>query len=482
MSNFKVLVINPPSRYTKNVVRDVIYGCWCKGKRIGGGTVPPFFLISIATVLQKAGFDVTFLEAMAEQIPLNQIDVSPYKAVVTSTSTMSFGEDSYVLEYFKKQNPEILSVVYGSHTTFMPKAAVQRRSVDVAVRREPEYTVRDVLRAKRDGLDWRKTPGIAYLDPETGPVVNDRAEYLSVDDLPYLNTEFLPKDVHYFNPLVMRMPYMTLITSRGCPAVCSFCTAPFLYGTKTRFQSADRVLGEMEHLLSKGYREIYFRDETFFVDKDRDIQICEGIIKNKWDVVWICNTRVNEVSKELLKLAKEAGCHYIKFGVESGVQEILDNIHKGITVEETRQAFKWMNEVEIDSHAHTMLGSPGETLDTISTTINFITEIEPTTATFGVCTPYPGTPMFKMVEKRFPEIGDGTASDFSVLHTEGLYNQYYTSVDSKILETSIRRAYRSFYARPKYFVKTLKRVSNPEDFRRFTLAGAQVLDFAFRGE
>lgn len=482
MSNFKVLVINPPSRYATNVVRDVIYGCWCKGKRIGGGTVPPFFLISIATVLQKAGFDVTFLEALALHIPVDKIDVRQYQAVVTSTSTMSFGEDSYVLEYFKKQNPDLFSVVYGSHTTFMPKAAVQRTSVDVAVRREPEHTVRDVLLAKRAGLDWRGTPGIAYLDPKTGPVVNDRAEYVDIDELPYLNVDLLPDSIHYFNPLIKRMPYMTLITSRGCPAVCTFCTAPFLYGTKTRFQSADRVLGEIEHLVSKGYREIYFRDETFFVDKDRDVRICEEIIRNKWNVVWICNTRVNECSKELLKLAKDAGCHYIKFGVESGVQEILDNIHKGITVEETRQAFRWMNEIGIDSHAHTMLGSPGETEDTIEHTINFITEIEPTTATFGVCTPYPGTPMFKMVEKRFPEIGDGTASDFSVLHTEGLYNEHYTSVDSKILERGIRRAYRKFYARPKYFIKTLKRVANPDDFKRFTLAGTKVLDFAFRGE
>lgn len=482
MSNFKVLVINPPSRYATNVVRDVIYGCWCKGKRIGGGTVPPFFLISIATVLQKAGFDVTFLEALALHIPVDKIDVRQYQAVVTSTSTMSFGEDSYVLEYFKKQNPDLFSVVYGSHTTFMPKAAVQRTSVDVAVRREPEHTVRDVLLAKRAGLDWRGTPGIAYLDPKTGPVVNDRAEYVDIDELPYLNVDLLPDSIHYFNPLIKRMPYMTLITSRGCPAVCTFCTAPFLYGTKTRFQSADRVLGEIEHLVSKGYREIYFRDETFFIDKDRDVRICEEIIRNKWNVVWICNTRVNECSKELLKLARDAGCHYIKFGVESGVQEILDNIHKGITVEETRQAFRWMNEIGIDSHAHTMLGSPGETEDTIEKTINFITEIEPTTATFGVCTPYPGTPMFKMVEKRFPEIGDGTASDFSVLHTEGLYNEHYTSVDSKILERGIRRAYRKFYARPKYFIKTLKRVANPDDFKRFTLAGTKVLDFAFRGE
>jgi len=179
---------------------------------------------------------------------------------------------------------------------------------------------------------------------------------------------------------------------------------------------------------------------------------------------------------------KKAGCHLIKYGVESGVQELLDNVRKGIRLEDTRKAFALMHQVGIDSHAHMMLGIPGETEETIEQTIRFVNEIEPTTVTFGICTPYPGTPLYEEVAQVHPEIRDGSDSDLGALHKKGLFNSIYTELESDDLESAMKRAYQAFYARPSYIAKTIGRVKSLDDIKRFAKAGTKVLDFAMRGE
>lgn len=169
-------------------------------------------------------------------------------------------------------------------------------------------------------------------------------------------------------------------------------------------------------------------------------------------------------------------------GVESGVQQILDRVKKGINVDVTKDNFRWAKEIGISTHAHLMLGMPAETLETIKETVQFVKEIDPTTATFGICTPYPGTPLFEEVAIVHPEIEDGTSSDLSKLHTEGLFNEIYTSVSEEELKRAVKRAYRSFYLRPSYLIKALKRINNRDELKKVVIAGMKVLDFSVRGE
>jgi anaerobic magnesium-protoporphyrin IX monomethyl ester cyclase len=162
----QVLVLNPVSRVTKNVVRDVLYGCWCNGKRIGGGTVPPFGLLEIATILRNDGTETIFLDAQAEQKTFEQIVhlTSNIDVVAISTSTMTFTEDAGMLQELKEANPKLKTVTFGSHPTFMTQYTLAHPGVDIAVRHEPEFIVRDLIRAMRSGSDWQHTPGIAYKD------------------------------------------------------------------------------------------------------------------------------------------------------------------------------------------------------------------------------------------------------------------------------------------------------------------------------
>lgn len=481
----KVLVLNPASNLTKNVVRDVLYGCWCKGKRIGGATVPPFGLIMVATVLKRDGNDVIFLDAQAEQLNIDEIKIliKDIDMVVISTSTMSYREDALVLAELKKANEGLRTVVFGSHPTFLPQSALKYQSVDIIVRREPEYIIRDLIREMKNGdSSWKKVSGIGYREDERY-VVNDYYPFIeNLDELPYLDISFLPKGVDYFNPIVRHMPYITTSTSRGCPGRCTFCTAPLFDGMKIRYQSGSYVLGQIEYFILNGFKEIYFRDDTFLVNKSRDTQICNGIIERGYNISWICNARIGMVDKSIMELIKKAGCHLIKTGVESGVQEILDNVKKGIKINDTQQFFKWSKEIGIDTHAHVMLGMPGETADTLKRTIDFILNLRPTTVTFGICTPYPGTSLFEDVSKISPGLQDGTDSDFSRLHTSGLFNEYYTKLNRQDLERAVKYAYRRFYWRISYILETLNRITSIQDLKTFMIAGMNIFDFSLRGE
>jgi radical SAM superfamily enzyme YgiQ (UPF0313 family) len=468
-----------------NVVRDVLYGCWCKGKRIGGGTVPPFNHLVLAALLRQEGFSADFLDAQAEQIPPDRVAdrMSEYDFVVISTSTMSFIEDANYLSRLKEKNPGLKTAVFGSHPTFLPEYCLAHQGVDICIRHEPEFILRDLVRLMAAGEDWTAVQGIAWRNSGRA-VINEKYPLIeNLDELPFPDVSLLPPDIHYFNPLVRRTPYITSTTSKGCPANCIFCTAPAFDGHTYRHQSAERVLNQLEYFASQGIREVYFRDDTFFVIRKRDQAICRGIIDRGLDLTWLANARVSLIDSETMALAHKAGCHTIKFGIESGSQEILDEMRKGYRIERAHEVFAWARDMGMRTHAHVMLGNPGETRETVEKTIEYVLALAPTTATFGICTPYPGTPLYERVRAIHPEIGDGTASDLSRLHVTGLFNEHYTSLKRHELEGLVRRAYRRFYLRPGYWLQAVgEQVRGMDDIKRLSIAAVNVLDFILRGK
>ncbi len=481
----KVIVLNPQSKFSKNVIRDVIYGCWCKGKRIGGGTVPPLGLLMVSSILKNKGHSVRFLDASAEGKNIDQIAkiINDYQAVIILTSTMTVNEDAEVLLKLKEARPSLTTIVFGSHPTFRPKDTLAKIGIDIIIMGEPEFIAVDLLAAlERGDGSWRKVKGIGYKQDAEYKLNEGYPLMENLDELPFADRGMLPKGVDYFNPVVKKRPYTVMITSRGCLGQCTYCTVPSFYGARLRYRSAQNVIEELKNIQGEGYREVYFRDETFAFSKERVRQICCGMLDNKINISWICNARVGILDKDAIRLMKIAGCHLIKFGVESGVQEILDRVKKGISISQTREAFLWANEIGIDTHAHVMLGMPGESKKTIGETIKFIEEIRPTTVSYGICTPYPGSLLFKEVESRYPEIKDGSAVDLSTLHTKCFFNECFTSLSHEQLEKSVRRAYRSFYMKLSYVLSSLKRIRNINDLKRYFLAGLKIFDFSLRGE
>ncbi|MBI4100142.1 radical SAM protein [Candidatus Microgenomates bacterium] len=480
----KVLFLVPPSKFAKNVARDLVYGCWCRGKRIGGVTFPPVSLTLAATVLKNSGHQVCVLDAMATQTPLTTLKkkIHNFDAVVVLTSTSSINEDAQILKELKMANKNLKTIVFGGHPTAMPKETLSKPGIDIIIRREVELVLRDLINAFEKGKNWEEIKGIGFKK-KGKPVINDFYPLIeNLDDLPIPDRTLLPKNIHYFNPIVRKVPFTTMFSARGCPGLCVFCASPIFYGHRVRLRSAQSVLAEFEEIKRLDFKEVFIRDEIFTASKKRVLEICEGMIKKDLKISWICSSRIDSIDREMLKIMKRAGCHLIRFGVESGSQEILDNSKKGIRLTQTKKVFRWCRKFGIDTHAHLMIGMPGDTVGTIKKTIDFAVDLNPSLATFGICTPFPGTRLFTQVATRFPEIVDGSAADLSKLHTSAFYNRVFTEVSEEELGRLLRLAYRKFYLKPSLWLKWLTSIKSIGELRRATLAAAQVFDFAFRGD
>lgn len=483
----KVLALNPGSRHSKNVARDLLWGCWCKGKRIAGVQFPPLPLLYVGTILKEEGNEVHLLDAAGEGLDFEDVRErvrrEKYDLAFLISATMSFNEDAGTLADLKSVHPELKTAVFGAHATFKPHEALDQPGVDVIVRREAEWVVRDLVRAWNAGGDeWKSVKGIGFK--EDGEYrINDYYPFIqNLDELPIPDRSLLPQGIEYYNPIVKKVPATTALSSRGCPSLCTFCTAPSFYGPRYRARSPENCIEELTYLADLGFKEVFYRDELFTVMPKRTKAICEGILDAGIDLAWICSVKVGTVDREILGLMREAGCHMIRIGVESGNQELLDNVKKGVRVEEIEQTFAWCHEVGMDVHAHMMLGMPGETHDTIDRSLTFIDKIRPTTVTYGITTPYPGTPLYEDVVERYPELGDGSQIDVRTIHTNGSANEHFTGLAADELSRYVRQAYKRFYMRPGYMWKMLRRCNNVDDVRRLSLAGANVVDFVLRGD
>jgi anaerobic magnesium-protoporphyrin IX monomethyl ester cyclase len=479
------LFLKPPTGTNqRNVVRDFVYGCWCNGRRIGGMQMPPLNDLYAASHARQEGIEVAFLDAEMEADRYARLEADRFVdtlAVVVMSSTQSFRQDVRALERIKSLNPEVRSIVFGSHPTFMPNFCLKETAVDFIVLREAEATIRELLGALRDGTDTTSIQGLGYRAEDGSPVLTEARPLMDLDELTIPDRCLLPKDVTYFNPVVKRLPYTTMQTSRGCPARCIFCTAPTFYGNKYRFRSAENVLEELRQLQAAGYRQVIFRDETFTAHHRRTVEICEGMLREGMDLRWIANGRVDMVDVELMKLMKRAGCHMLKFGVETADDEMLKVYRKGTTCQQAEEALTRAHEVGLATHTHIIFGGPGETRETISNTMEFIRRMNPTTASFGIVTPYPGTELFDRVAQAKPDIGDGTASNMTNLHTLPFYADAMCTLPGEELSKAVTRAYRQFYFRPKYLLKRLLGFESFEEFMIQVVAGLNVSVFALTG-
>lgn len=479
----KTVVLNLGNKAIKNVVQDFVYGCWCSGRRIGGMQMPPLNLLYVATTLLESGVDVEFIDSVVNYSLIEKVkkEIKGIQAVIALSSTNSFQSDLKILREFKRLNKKLVIVLFGSHPTFMPEYCLEEGIVDISIYREPEHIIRDLVKLIIDKKDWSGLKGIIYK--KDGQIrKNDPYPFIDLDELPIPDRTLLIKGVDYYNPVVKRVPYTTIQTSRGCPAKCNFCTVPAFYGEKVRFRSVDNVMKEIGQLITCGYKELFFRDETFTAHKQRNIEICHRIINEKSGITWIANGRVDMIDEEQLSIMKRAGCHLIKFGVESGNQKILDGLNKGIDLRQTRTAFKLCKKLGIDAHAHVMLGAPGESMQTALETIQFVKDIDPATASFGIFTPYPGTAIFAEVAGRNPGMKDGSNAVLEKLHTSVYYNEFFTELSKEELEKLVRKAYRSFYLRPAYLLKRMCKIDSFSELVRLIVAGSNIFAFTMGGE
>lgn len=448
----KVFLLNPPTHTQEQFIREGR----CQQRLASFQYVmTPITLPSIAALLREKGHDVYLHDAMAmnssvaDVLQLMQQENPALLIMVSSTVTLE--NDQRVVADIKEAHPHIFVAISGTHATSLPEEILQACPAEAIIRNEPEMTALELANALErktpletvDGLTFRKNGNLYH---------NSARAYLdNLDDLPFPARDLLPLE-RYRLP-TLNEPYTLLIPSRGCPYHCTFCTAHQYYGRKVRLRSPENVVQEMEEIYYRYHiRHVHMWSDTFTMSKKFVMQFCAKLIDRQLPIQWMCNARVDTVDLEMLQQMKKAGCTGIAYGVESGVQDILDRCKKDITLEQIRQAFRETREAGIDTLAHVIFGLPGETEQTLKETLRFVLEIDPTYAQFYCATPFPGT------ELREEAIQQGWITDLDWSNHE---------INQAILETKElrrsqlikwkRRAYLRFYFRPKYLLRQTKR-------------------------
>jgi anaerobic magnesium-protoporphyrin IX monomethyl ester cyclase len=425
---------------------------------------PPLGLALIAAVLEKAGYQVTFLDANAldlkpEDIPgmITDADVVGLTAMTPTISTAL-----RIAGYIKQAKPEIQIIMGGAHATMLPQETMASSpAIDIIVRGEGDETIIEVLKALENNRPLESVAGISYRSEGTIRQSPDRASIVDIDSLPFPAYHLLPRNSYRPHPPHgMSLPFAAVVTSRGCPYRCAYCSKP-VFGSKFRAQSPARVVDELAYLKDRfGVKEVAFYDDSFTVDKKRVHAIADRILSSGLKINWTCETRVNLVDKGLLRHMKQAGCYAVAYGIESASPEIIKTLHKDTTIEQVDEAVRSSREAGLQIIGYFMLGSPGETPDTIRKTIDFAKKLKVDFAQFSVTTPFPGTELYDIyMQNRKESI---SWDSFVYAGTDNPTTPVFESdkLTREDLKTWLTRAYRDFYLRPAYLWQRLRRCTS----------------------
>ncbi len=434
---------------------------------------PPLGLAILAAIAENSGAETQLIDGNVTELTPTVLGerLTGSDIVCMSAMTSNLNASFALAKEIKTVIPETKIVFGGPHASILPKETLKEcPSIDIVVKGEGEETFAELLSSKCNRLE--KIKGICFRKGKKIIETPDSAPIKDLDSLPYPAYHLLPiRKYRPFPPHGRRLPFMTMLTSRGCPFRCIYCSKP-VFGSTFRSQNPKRVLQEISFLKEKfGIKEIMFYDDSFTLDQKRVEEICRLMIENRMDIPWSCETRVNLVNPKLLMLMKKAGCYMVSFGVESGSQKILENLKKDITVEQIENAFVETKKAGIKTVAYFMLGSPGETQETINQTIEFSKKIGADFAQFSVCTPLPGSELFSLMKERIASVD---WASFNYANASKLDASLLFDRKIKDLAKELRWAYLSFYLRPSYLIKKIFEMRSLDDLKT-NLNGLRML-------
>jgi len=362
---------------------------------------PPLGLAYIAAALEREGVEVKILDLVvfpySRQLLESVIKNFAPRIVGTTAVTMTFDNAISVIRDVKYINPSITTVMGGPHVTFCAEETMSLfPELDFIVLGEGEETVAELARAVESGSDSAGIEGIVFRG-KFGVVDNGpRKTRIDVDSLPLPARHLLP--LGRYRTLGMSV---SMTTSRGCPFKCIFCVGRKMVGAKVRYRNPQNVVDEMKYLSTLGFRQINVADDLFTSNENHCLKVCDEIIGRNLKIKWTSFARVDTVSAKVLARMREAGCHTVSFGVESGNREILKRIKKGITLEQVTDAVKMCNEAGVSPHASFILGLPGETPETLKDTVEFGNKLKDMGVSHGfhLLAPFPGTEIREEKEK-----------------------------------------------------------------------------------
>jgi len=389
------------------------------------------------------------LDAPADGLSLDDVlpMVHDYDLVVMHTSSPSFPTDARVAEALKAEKPGLVVGMVGAKVAVEPEASLKATvAIDFVGREEFDYTIKEVA----EGRELSKVLGLSYRDSNGNIVHNSpRPMIENMDELPFVSPVY-KRDLTIDNYFIgyLKHPYVSFYTGRGCRSKCTFCLWPqTVGGHRYRVRSPQNVIEEVKWIKENmpEVKEIMFDDDTFTDFKPRVEEIARGL--GKLGVTWSCNAKAN-VPYETLKVMKENGLRLLLVGYESGNQQILFNIKKGLRTDIAHRFTQDCRKLGITIHGTFILGLPGETRDTIEETIRYAQELNPHTIQVSLAAPYPGTRMYREAI----ENGWLTENDqMNLVNDSGVQLSpiSYPHLPSEEIFESIGSFYKRFYFRPR---------------------------------
>lgn len=435
----KVLFVNPPQTASKYKFMGVI--------------APPLGIAYMAGVLQENNIDVEILDASAEDMDFKDVEKELLKRkpdlVALTALTPTIGRALETAQVVKETLPDSIVVMGGYHPTFNFIETLEDENVDIVIRGEGEYIMLNLVQALENQSSLHDVKGIVFEDKNSKEiVVNPEAPLIQdLDELPFPALNLLPMDKYRL--LDMDTHMTTMITTRGCPMQCSFCSSATMHGKKIRERSIENIVDEIEYLKTNyDIDTIAFMDDTFTLKKRKVMAICDEILKRNIEIMWGCTSRVDTLDEKLLKKMKEAGCITIFIGVESADQQQLDNMCKNTTIAKIENAFKIARKLKIRTIASVALGMPGDTKEIMNKTVKFVHKLKPNYAIYSLATPYPGTRFYKEAfEKNLIKIKDWSKYT--------LITPILETIDCSLndMRKIQAKAFMKFYLRPHYIIR-----------------------------
>jgi len=434
----KILLLSPP---TNSAIKSII-----------GVTGPPLGLAYLASVAREQDDEVSIIDSIAMDYSFDHIRAEIKRLdpdLIGLTSTTSMIPDAYhVAKIAKEYNNEIKIAIGGPHATFTQEMTLRESpDIDYVVAGEGETVFSNLLLTLKGKKDMKDVRGIAYRNSDKIVVAPPEMLIKDVDSIPLPAIDLLPMDKY----VAGNKRFGTLMTSRGCPYNCIFCSSSLQFGKIWRGHSTERVMTELRRLVNEyDLHEIEFLDDTFTLNMKRAVEISNKIKEEKLDIRWSGSARANLFNEEIANAMKSAGAHTIYFGIESGNQKTLDFIGKGIKLQQAIDSVKKGNEAGLNTLGSFIIGFPDDTADEVKNTIKFSKKINVRLAQFTIATPYPGTRLWDLAKSR----NIIKTLDWRKYTTLSPVMKLTNFTDEGILRW-LGRAYMNFYLRPVYLLRDL---------------------------
>ncbi len=417
-----------------------------------GVKLPPLGLGYLAAMLKQEGHKVRIVDHNVD--PRADLKLEETDLVGISCDTTRYFPTTEISKEARKHGVPV--VVGGAHATFCDREMLEGRVADYVVRQEGELTLNELVNHWGNKSHLAEIRGLSYRD--NGSIVRnpDRPFIQDLDSVPMPARELMP--IRRYGMKFRGHVVTSLVTSRGCPYNCNFCSASLMSGCRWRCRSAESVLQELDCLYSNfGFRAITIVDDNFTANPKRVKEICNGMVRRRLKMHSWCMARCDSIVRhpDMVECMAAAGVGTVFLGIESGSQEVLDGYGKRTTIEFAHEAVRLLKRHGIRAWCSFMIGGLDETKEMVAKTVRMAKKLGPALAQFSILTPYPGTALFAAVKEwihtRNWSLYDGAHSVISLKH-----------IDSAELQRLLKRAYTSFYLRPAHFVAAIKeRLTDP---------------------